>query len=415
MWELISANKRKSAVITIIMFGFMLGLGYLIGFMFDQKVGGYYGMMAAATIWFIQLAVAISSGGKVFLAGSGAIEIGKEDYPQLYNVVEEMVVASSLPAMPKIYVIPREDMNAFATGTKPENACVAVTSGLLKRLNRDELQGVIAHEVSHILNRDVMYMTYAAIMLGTIVALAMALRLISRFGMFTGGGRSRSRSSNDGGGAVILLVMLVGFLVSLLAPFFAQLLYFAISRKREYLADASAARLTRYPEGLASALEKISLGTGHEVEVNKVMEPMYIYNPSEARAFSALGSTHPKTEDRIRVLRNMSHGASYKDYQSSYNTVMGKKKSIIPGSELKDDSVPLRSGASFEPQAKSPKQQKIDARQVGDMILLANSFRFINCGCGVRLKVPPNYTKETLKCPKCGTMHHTSQVAEKKE
>ncbi|ARN57724.1 M48 family metallopeptidase [Sedimentisphaera salicampi] len=413
MWELIRANKRKSAFLITVMFGFMLFLGWFIGMYIDPVYGGYFGILAAFVIWLVQFLIAAASGGKVFLAGSRAVEVTKENYPQLYNVVEEMKIASGLPAMPKVYVIPENHMNAFATGTKPENACVTVTSGLMSRLNRDELQGVVAHEMSHILNRDVLYMTYCGIMLGTIVFLSEGLLWTFRFGMLGGGGRysSRSKSSGGGGGGAQVAMLLLALVLAILAPILAQLMYFSISRKREYLADASAARLTRYPEGLANALEKISRGKVVPEKTSKVKAPMYIYNPEEGNAmkFSSLSSTHPPTEERIRILRNMSHGASYKDYQKSYSqTHEGKKSNLIPEGELeKEQSVSKRSPA----ERLNEMSGKEKAREIGDMIMTANSFRFLTCNCGLKLKIPPDYKHEKVKCPKCGTLHNVAAAS----
>ena len=408
MWELIRANKRKSMVIVFVMFAFMLALGWFAGYYFDPVYGGLIGIAVAFFIWLVQFLVASISGGKIFLAGSRAIEVDSSNFPQLYNIVEEMKIASSLPVMPKVYVIPENYMNAFATGTKPENACVAVTSGLLSTLNRDELQGVIAHEMSHIMNRDVLYMTYCGVMLGTIVVISEILLHVFRFGgLGLGGRRHSSNRNNSGGGAAVLVIMIIALLVAILAPILAQIMYFSISRKREYLADASAARLTRYPEGLASALEKIS-GCRYEQEnVSRVKAPMYIYNPSEgAMKFSSLSSTHPKTEDRIRILRNMSHGVSYADYQKSYSDFSGKKK-LMPDSALtKKENISIRQASPLNNSGKSG--SKIGAREVGNLIMMANSYRLIKCSCGLKLKIPPNYTNEKVKCPKCGTVHETA-------
>ncbi len=211
-----------------------------------------------------------------------------------------MKISAGLPTMPKIYIINEVAPNAFATGIKPENSAVAVTAGLLARLNRDELQGVIAHEVSHIVNRDVMFMTFAGIMLGSIVLISeVFLR-----SLWFGGGRYSSKSSKSSGQGQ-MIIMIVAIVFAILAPILAQLLYFAISRKREYLADASAVRYTRYPEGLASALEKISDNTIELKTANKVTAPMYIVNPLKPKGqkLSDLTSTHPPISERIRILK----------------------------------------------------------------------------------------------------------------
>ncbi|MCR4336835.1 MAG: M48 family metallopeptidase, partial [Candidatus Omnitrophica bacterium] len=233
----------------------MIALGYFIGVAFFPPDGGIGGIFIALGIWGFLTLLSLTSADQILLSISGAQEITQEVHPQLYNVVEEMKIAANLPAMPRIYIIPTPAVNAFATGLRPERSAIAVTSGLLEKMNRDELQGVVAHEMGHILNHDVRFMAMAAVMLGSITLISeVFLR-----GMYYGGSRSRyssgGRSRVGNGNAAMVILALV---LAVLAPIFAQLLYFAISRRREYLADATGARLTRYPEGLASALEKIA-------------------------------------------------------------------------------------------------------------------------------------------------------------
>ncbi len=209
--------------------------------------------------------------------------------------------------MPKVYIIDAPVPNAFAVGLKPERACVAVTTGLLERLNRDELQGVIAHELGHISNRDTMFMTLAGVTLGAIVLLADAgMRML-----FWGGGRRRRSSNNKNGGGAMAVMMIAALVLAILAPLIARLLYFACSRQREYLADASAAQYTRLPSGLANALRKISTQQEpKKIPVNRVVSPMYIINPLAAAGSSSVFGTHPPTEDRIQRLLEMDGGAA---------------------------------------------------------------------------------------------------------
>jgi heat shock protein HtpX len=228
---------------------------------------------------------------------SRAREIRKEDDPQLFNVVEEMSIAAGTP-MPKVYVIDDTAPNAFATGRDPEHAVVAITTGLLQKLKREELQGVMAHELSHVQNRDILFSMMVGIMVGSIV-------MISDFflrSMLWGGGRRRDNEKGGGGLLIILALAL-----AILAPIFARILQLAISRQREYLADASAVMLTRYPEGLASALEKIA-GDREVLEVaNRGTQHLYIVNPIkpfEERAKSLL-STHPPLAERVARIRAM--------------------------------------------------------------------------------------------------------------
>jgi len=346
MWELIRLNKRKSIILFGLMGSVLVALGFLIGQSYAPPDGGIFGIVIALTIWLFMSALSYFKGGSILLNMHGAKEVTRESHQQLYNVVEEMKIASGLPKMPRIYVIDTPAMNAFATGRNPENSAVAVTTGLLEKLNRDELQGVIAHEISHIDNRDILFMTFAGILLGAIVIIA---EVYVRSLFFTRGSSRRSSSSRSGGGQAQAIIMVVAVIFAILAPLLAQLLYLSISRKREYLADASAARLTRYPEGLASALEKISGSTVEMPKANKVTAPMYITPPlrKAGKKLQALTSTHPPVEERIRILRSMAGGAGYVDYQAAFNRIKGMKEKLIPRSGLaKSEAVPIRPAES---------------------------------------------------------------------
>jgi heat shock protein HtpX len=249
------------------------------------------------------------------------------------------------------------------------------------------------------MNRDVLFMTFAGVMLGTIVIISeLFLRSMyySRFG---------GRSSSKGGEQIKIVIIVVAVLFAILAPLFARILYFAISRKREYLADASAARLTRYPEGLASALETISgAHIKPEKKVSKITAPMYIVNPlSGKRAAVSMFSTHPPITERVAILRDMSGGANYNEYQKAYSSVKGRSAAIIPPSGLKDtEDIAIRGSSEDHGRKKSKKKTM---REVGDLMRTVNKYAFIACTCGLRIKVPPDYKKKTLSCPKCGTEH----------
>ena len=400
MWELIQANKRKSIALIILMGVTLILLGFIFGSVYNPKSGGMVGIFIAVTLWTVLFLITYSSGSKILLAVSGAKEVTKDVHPQLYNVVEEMKIASGHPFMPKVYIIDSPAPNAFATGLKPNNTAVAVTAGLLTKLNRDELQGVIAHEMSHIVNRDVLFMTVSGIMLGVIVLLS---QVFVR-SMFYGGIGGRHSKSRDSGQAQIIFLA-IAILFAILAPIAAQLLYFAISRKREYLADASAVRFTRYPEGLASALYKISQSTEELKSANKVTAPMYIANPlkKKGRKLSDLTSTHPPISERIRILRSIGQSADFNAYQNAFNQISGKKTKIIPQAELKESKpIGIRgsSGLPFIGQT-----QKQVERNVGDLVMQLNDYSFINCPCGVKLKIPPEYKNKKVKCPRCGREH----------
>jgi heat shock protein HtpX len=400
MWELIEANRRKSLVLFISLGATLLLLGYFFGSAYYPDGGGFIGIFFAFLIWGILSLISYFSGSKILLAVSGAKEITREVHPQLFNIVEEMKISASLSTMPKIYIINESAPNAFATGIKPENSAVAVTAGLLARLNRDELQGVVAHEVSHIVNRDVMFMTFSGIMLGSIVLISeVFLR-----SLWFGGGRYSSKSSKSSGqGQIIIMIVAIAF--AILAPILAQLLYFAISRKREYLADASAVRYTRYPEGLASALEKIANSTEELKTANKVTAPMYIANPlkPKGKKLTDLTSTHPPISERVRILRSISGGANYVDYQNAFDKVKKGKVSLIPSSGLADQTEVGLKEVDITPLALGlDKQTK---RDTGDIMMKVNNYSFINCSCGLKIKIPPDYKKTELFCPRCGTKH----------
>lgn len=399
MWELIKVNKRNSVLLLGAMGSVLLLLGFLLGMLIGKNPqAGWFGMLIATGVWLVLMLVSLSAGDQILLSASKAIPVEHDVHPMLFNVVEEMKIAANLPKIPKIYIINEPAPNAFATGRSPESASIAVTAGLLARLNRDELQGVVAHEMSHILNRDILFVTLAGVMLGSIVLIS-EIFLRGMFYSSLGSRRRYSSRSNDGGAQAIMMIVAIVF--AILAPIFAQLLYFALSRKREYLADAGAVRLTRYPEGLASALEKIA-GTDINMDAaNKVTAPMYIANPFRGKKKTNLYSTHPPIEERIRILRNMTHGAAYVNYEKSYEEVT-KRTPIVPASALTPEEVTLREG-STEP--KSTQTAKAQARQVGDLMRKVSQFVFVTCPCGLTMKIPPNYKGDTVQCPRCKTIN----------
>jgi len=385
----------------VIMAMVLLLLGFIIGMAFFGQEGGFFGLMIATAIWLVLTLISLSSGDQILLAASRAQLVTHEVHPQLFNVVEEMKISAGLPAMPKIYIINDPAPNAFATGRNPKNASVAVTAGLLGRLNRDELQGVIAHEISHIDHRDILFVTLAGIMLGSIVLLSQVF-LRGMFYSSMAGSRRRYSGGGKGGGQAQIVMLIIAIVAAIVAPIMAYLLYFALSRRREYLADAGAARLTRYPEGLASALEKIASDPSPQLaSVNKVTAPMYIVNPFKKKKqmkLSDLTSTHPPISERIRILRNMTHGASFKDYSDAFMNVT-HSKTVVPVAALsKKEDVALRQAG-----AEAAKKDRLDKqmRQVGDIMRRVNQFIFLTCACGLKLKIPPNYKSNTVKCPRC--------------
>jgi len=397
VWEQIRANKRKSVVLVTIMAVLLMVLGYVAGEALIPGGGGILGVAAAMLIWLCLSLTAYFGGSRILMASSKAHKIEKHDHPQLYNVVEEMTIASGLGTMPQIFVIDDMALNAFATGRSPDKAAVAVTAGLLAKLNRDQLQGVIAHEMSHIHNRDVLFMTMIGVMVGSIVILA---DVFLRAMWFSGGGRRRSRYSSKSGGQAQLILMVVALVMAVLAPMLAQIIYFAASRRREYLADAGAAMLTRYPEGLASALETISTDTAPLRSANRTTAPMYIANPIKKRSISGLTSTHPPIEERIRILRSIGGTVSYGAYQQAWQQVGGKTAGALPASALSSTAQTKVREPHPEPAARPDPRRQM--RQATDVLRKANRFLFMSCVCGLQLKIPPDFKHDHVKCPRCG-------------
>src|ERR671919_382275 len=300
----IAANKRNSVFLIAIFLAFVAVFGYVIGYAWiGDPISALFGLVLAFVVGTISGFVSYYAGGRIVLAASRAQEVTHDEAPQLFNVVEEMAIAGGLP-IPKVYIIEDSAPNAFATGRDPEHASVAVTSGLLEKLNRDELQGVIAHEMAHVGNFDIRYAMLVGILVGTTV-------LISDFflrGLWFGGGRGGGR--REGGGQLQIIMIVVAIFLAILAPLFARLLQLSISRQREYLADASAVRLTRNPKGLADALQKIS-GDREVLEAaNRATAHLYIVNPVKGfeKRSKGLFSTHPPIDERIQILRSMETG-----------------------------------------------------------------------------------------------------------
>lgn len=296
MYEQISRNKWKSFFLILFFLVLIFALTWVFGELTDL---GPQGLILAAII-----ALAITWGSyyasdKIVLAISRARPVKKQDYPYLYNVVEGLAIAAGLPK-PRCYIIDDTAPNAFASGRNPQNAVIVVTKGLLEKLNRVELEGVIAHEMAHIKNYDVLVQTLAVVMVG-VVALLSDWILRS---FFWGGARTKRRSKGGSGAAIFVVV---GLVLAVLSPLIAQLIRLAISRKREFLADASGALLTRYPPGLASALRKLAADREPLEAANKATAHLYIVNPLKdiKGRVNSLFSTHPPIEERIAALESM--------------------------------------------------------------------------------------------------------------
>ncbi|MFH1072933.1 MAG: M48 family metallopeptidase [Nanoarchaeota archaeon] len=292
----ISHNKWRTFFL-LFFFSFII---ILLGWVFSVALGGsaYIGMFFAFIIAIIFGLIGYYTGDKTVLAISKAKPVTHKDDPFLWNTVEGLAIAAGIP-MPKLYLIEETSINAFATGRDPQHASIAVTSGARKRLNRTELEGVIAHEMSHIKNYDIRYMVLVAVLVGFV---ALFSDFMLRTFLWGGGNRDRDR------GGIGIIFILLAIVLAILAPLIAQLIKFSISRKREYLADASGAMLTRYPAGLANALKKIRDDHDKVVDTaNKATAHLYIENPLRniKGAFNSMFSTHPDINDRIKRLEGM--------------------------------------------------------------------------------------------------------------
>jgi heat shock protein HtpX len=301
VYEQIAANKRKTALLVVGSIVFVVAIGWLIGYLFGT---GPVGIVVALVVALVLSVSSYFYGDKMVLASTRARAVTPQEEPRLHNLVEGLAIAAGLPK-PAVYVVPEQAPNAFATGRNPEHSSIAVTQGLLSLMSRVELEGVVAHEMSHIQDRD--------ILLGTIVAtLVGAAVLLSEFFMrswWWGGFRGR-RGGDSGGGAGELIVFIVGFALMALAPLAGQVIKLSVSRNREYLADAQGALLTRYPPGLISALEKLKTAPTAMSSANNATGHLWLNQPSrihgEGRStMERLFSTHPPLEDRIRRLQEM--------------------------------------------------------------------------------------------------------------
>ncbi|MFL5767060.1 MAG: M48 family metallopeptidase [Actinomycetota bacterium] len=302
MYEAIAQNKRRSILLiagAILLLGAVgFGLGYL-------SSSGIVGLIVAVVI---AAGLSIGSyryGDRLVLASTRAREVTPEQEPRLHNVVEGISLAAGIPK-PRVYIVPEQAPNAFATGRDPEHSSIAVTQGLLDMMNRVELEGVVAHEMSHVVDRDILFGTIVATLVGAVV-------LISEFFLrwfWWGGFAGRRSSSDSGGGAAGAIGLAIGFVLLILAPLFGQIIKFAVSREREYLADAQGAMLTRYPPGLISALEKISQSPTAMRSANNATAHLWLSQPSrvpgdDTSRLERLFSTHPPLADRIRRLQEM--------------------------------------------------------------------------------------------------------------
>lgn len=296
LYDQIASNKRKTVVLLIVFFCLLSAIGAGVGYLFIGNL--QLGVIIALIIGIIYAASMIFQSTDVVMSMNNAREVTVDQAPDLYHIVEDMAMVAQIP-MPRVFIVEDASMNAFATGSSPENAAVAATIGLLAFMNREELEGVIGHEVSHIRNYDIRISTIA-------VALASAITLISSIGsrmMWYGGGRRRNDDRESEGVGILLLIFSILSIV--LAPLAATLVQLAISRQREYLADASSVELTRNPHGMIRALEKLEQSSPMEHPVDDASAALYINDPMKKDGFKHLFYTHPPIADRIERLRQM--------------------------------------------------------------------------------------------------------------
>jgi heat shock protein HtpX len=297
------ANRRNSLLLVLVVTALLAALGFAIGYATTGVVeGAVYVTVGAVILALVMSAGSYFAGDKLVLASSGAREVSEQAAPQLMNVVRELSLAAGMP-MPKVYVIDDTAPNAFATGRDPKHASIAITTGLLQKLDREELQGVIGHELSHVRNFDIRFALLVAVLVGSIALMA---DFFLRF-TFWGGGRRGGGSRDRGGGGLAIIMFVVAIVLAILAPIIARFVQLAVSRQREYLADASSVEITRNPYGLERALAKISTDKEVLEVANRATQHLYFTNPIkkfEDRS-SSMFSTHPAIVDRINRLRQL--------------------------------------------------------------------------------------------------------------
>ena len=391
-WELIEFNKRQTVFLFIILAVFLLILGFLIGYFIKGITGGYWGILGGFVLWAIFATVSYFMSDQIILNITGVGIPDKETFKPLYNILEEVKLAAGLQITPDILVVDEQAVNAFTLGKKTEQSVIVLTSGLLSKLSRDEIQAVIAHEVAHILHKDNLLMTNAIALGWLIIFLSAILR-----GNIFASSSDRRRSSSTGGGSIQL--MLLSLIFSILAPIITIIIIQTISKKRIYLADATAVRLTRYPAALISAMDKISESDVSYVNKNRMTAILFFDDPY-TDSFS-LFKSHPPLLKRIRILQALNDSVNYYDYSMAFSKVTRKKR-IMPLSLLKNtETLPIINAAvATTPLFSSNSTNKIMAN---DIIRSMLNYTFIACDkCGMQFKLPEDFVKPLIKCPRCG-------------
>jgi heat shock protein HtpX len=301
VYEQIAANRRKTIVLLVAAFLLLALVGYAIGLVFGT---GWFGLAIAIVLSVLLQLASYYNGDRIVLASTRAREVSADEHPRLHNIVEGLAIAAGVPK-PRVWVVPEQAPNAYATGRDPQHASIAVTEGLLATMDRIELEGVIGHELAHVVDRDILYGTIVATVLGAVVLLSeFFLRALWWGGI---GGR---RGNDRGGSPADLFLFAIGFALIILAPLFGQLIRLAVSRNREYLADAQGAMLTRYPPGLISALRKLQAAPTAMRSANNATAHLWLNQPSRVEGermstMERLFSTHPPIAERIRRLEEM--------------------------------------------------------------------------------------------------------------
>lgn len=298
LFDQIVSNKRKTWILLLVFFLLLALVGYAVGYLFIRS--GLGGLVIALIIGFIYALSMIFQSTEIVMSMNGAREVDEQTAPDLYHVVEDMALVAQIP-MPRVFIIDDPALNAFATGSNPQNAAVAATSGLLAIMNREELEAVMGHEVSHIRNYDIRISTIAVALVSAITMLS---GMAGRMMWWGGAGRRRSDDDRDGNGLGIIMLV-VSLLAIVLAPLAATLVQLAISRQREFLADASSVELTRNPQGMINALDKLDNSKPMSRHVDDASSALYINDPKKGGGFQKLFYTHPPISERIERLKQM--------------------------------------------------------------------------------------------------------------
>jgi len=295
MYNEIASNKRKSVVLMMLFIAFIILIGYIFDLAYGNK-SGISGVFIAIVFSLVMTSISYFQGDKIALSTTGAKPVEHDDNKYYYHLVENLCIGSGMP-IPKLYIIEDQAINAFATGRKPELASIAVTRGALEKLTNEELEGVLAHELSHIKNYDIRFMMLIAILVGSIAIMS---DIFLRSSHFVG-----SKNDRREGNQFAIIFLIIGIIIAILSPLIAELIKLAVSRQREYLADASGSLLTRYPEGLANALQKIAQENRPMQKASSATAHLFISSPFSDKKLSAMFSTHPPIEERIKRLRTM--------------------------------------------------------------------------------------------------------------